>query len=84
MLVDFFLLGDDLFAELCLHYGQKLAAAELPTQKAIGPLLSKHEYDDLIPRPLDQLGDFHMVEDLPSYDEIEGERSRLRLIEMET
>ncbi|OHB83161.1 MAG: hypothetical protein A2V98_05750 [Planctomycetes bacterium RBG_16_64_12] len=80
VLVDFFLLGNDLFADLCMRFGQKLTGAEPPTQKALGALLSEHRHDDLVPRPLEQfLGEFRPVEDWEWYDDADQEQPTLRL-----
>jgi hypothetical protein len=80
VLVDFFILADDLFADLCVSCGDRLAAAPLPTQEAIGPLLSSQKYDDLVPRPLKQfLGEFQLVDDLAWFDDDDAENPQLPL-----
>jgi len=78
VMVDFFLLSDDLFVDLCVTYGQRLAAARLPTQEAIGPLMSKNKYDDLVPKSLDQfLGEFRLLKDLEWFDDDDAKSPRM-------
>ena len=84
VLADFFLLSDDLFADLCVSCGERLAETPLPTDEAIGPLLSASKYDDLVPRPLEAfLGEFHLLTDLEWFDEDRPDEGRLSLFSVD-
>lgn len=70
VLIDFFMLGDDLFADLCDRLGERLSRREIPTRKALGKLLSGGRFDDLLPHPLDQFTrEFELIEDAQWFDE---------------
>jgi hypothetical protein len=70
VLMDFFLLGNDVFVDLCQSYAQKLAGAELPVAKIIGPLYPKRRYDDLVPEALDKVvSEFPLIETPDFHDE---------------
>src|SRR5207247_2176437 len=53
VLLDFFLLSDDLFADLCCRYAQQLSEVDLPVAEVIAALHGGWPYDDLVPEKLD-------------------------------
>lgn len=64
ILLDFFLLGDRLFEELCDSHGRKLAEKELPTSELLGSLHASRRNDDLVPEaPEKAAGTFQLVDD---------------------
>ena len=84
VMIDFFLLSDDLFVDLAVDFGRKLAEAPIPTKEAIGPLMPDRPYDDLVPRPLEQLlEEFRLPPALEWYDFDEPKERRLPLHESE-
>lgn len=84
VLVDFFVLGEDLFGNLATDFSQKLATVELPTDKIIGPLMPKQSYDSLVPKSLKHfLSEFQLVEDPEWHDDIDSEQSRLPIAEFD-
>ncbi len=84
VMIDFFQLGDDIFAELCVNFGARLASQNLPTDKIIGPLLPKNRYDNLIPSPLEQLlTEFAPVEGLLWSNRASDDESTLQLCDVE-
>jgi hypothetical protein len=85
VLVDFFLLGDDVFGDLCIQWAQELGAREIATGQLLGPLLPKQPYDDLLPRPLEQfVSDYRWLDDLKFHDEPEAAPPRVPLVEIAT
>lgn len=54
VLFDFFVLGSDLFVDLSTNLSGKLASGPLPCDEFVGQFTKDGEYDDLLPRPLNQ------------------------------
>ncbi len=80
VLVDFFLLGDDLFADLCVRCGERLAATPLPTGQVLGELFSANKYDDLVPRPLKAFcREFRLLNDLEWFENEGSSDERLSI-----
>jgi hypothetical protein len=81
--IDFFILGNRIFADLCCSFGRKLIDGELNTSKIIGPLYPASKYDNLIPEPLEKLsGEFHLVDSPEFYDD-PADRGRLPLAQVD-
>jgi len=70
VLLDFFILGGQVFVELCCRYGQKFPADEkLPVDEVLGPLYPPRRYDDLLPEAPEKLvGELRPL-DLEFFDE---------------
>lgn len=70
VLFDFFILGGEVFGDLCQSLGEKLADGELWTQKVTGALRATRGFDDLIPEhPQKAAGAFPLLEPLEFFDE---------------
>ncbi len=82
VLIDFFLLGEDLFADLCNAFGDQLSERDPPTNKALGKLMRGGRHDDLLPHPLDQFrGEIELPDVIEWYDDADSEDGPL-VIEM--
>lgn len=84
VLVDFFLLGEDVFADLCVAVSGRLAEYPIPTGKVLGSILGKRRYDDLIPANSEKLlGDVPSIGEVPFVDQIKSvDRQPLVVIEL--
>lgn len=84
VLVDFFHLGNDVFADLSCDLGKRLGEVQLPTEKVVGPLLPKVRYDNLMPSTFDPfLGEFELEQEPRWHAEMDDDESQLALINMD-
>lgn len=84
VLFDFFMLGGDLFTDLCDSLGARLAKKDLPTERALRGLLQVGQYDDLLPRPLDQFQkDFDIEQEVQWFSKPYDEEESLTILSMD-
>jgi hypothetical protein len=84
VLFDFFILGDQVFAEICRGFGRRITGDTLNTDKVVGHLYPSQKYDDLVPEVLDKVpGELKLVESPEFYTALEAERVRLPLTEID-
>lgn len=84
VLIDFFLLGDALFADLCRALAARLATREMPVRTALRKVIRGGRYDDLLPRPLEQFErEFELPGNVHWYEEARADDGPLELVAIE-
>jgi hypothetical protein len=79
VLLDFFLLSEDIFKDLCVGFGDALTPGTLDTGEVLGQLSAPRRPDDLMP-PLDELtAPLDAVESLELFEEYSAPPVRLSL-----
>ncbi len=80
VLLDFFLLSEDIFKDLCVGYGDTLTPGTLDTGEVLGQLSAPRRPDDLMP-PLDDLtAPQDAIEPLDLNEEYSAQPARLPLL----
>jgi hypothetical protein len=80
VLVDFFMLSEDTFGDLCIRVAKSMTELQMPTDEVLGPLLSKR-YDDLLPASREQFRrEFHLLENMEFFDAADLEEARLPIV----
>ncbi|MGF1581463.1 MAG: hypothetical protein ACFCD0_19225 [Gemmataceae bacterium] len=84
VLLDFFLLGNQVFTDLCAYYAERIAPSdESITAELLGAQGHNKKFDDLVPSPLRQIfGTIQPVTNLGFYEEPE-EQKPLPILELD-
>lgn len=83
VLVDFFLLGENVVGDICLSVGRRLEKTPLPTKEVMGSLYPKKRYDDLVPDNLQRFETPLKELSIPEVQESLGAHERIPLISVE-
>ena len=69
VLVDFFVIPDDVVGDVCREWAERLTRGPLPTHEVIASFFPKKRFDDLVPEDLGQfVSDVHAVPPRPIFD----------------